>query len=110
MKNYYSVRVGHNPDIYEHLDVTQYQITEYPNAQWKGFNVYQHAEAYLGGSQMNIEPRVIKDKIFDDLVVAGIYATGSLIQECLSMQQAINQVGLNGYATTLRGSYRIPAT
>jgi viroplasmin and RNaseH domain-containing protein len=58
MKNYYSVRVGHNPDIYEHLDVTQYQITEYPNAQWNGFNVYQHAEAYLGGSQMNIEPRV----------------------------------------------------
>lgn len=46
---------------------------------------------------------VIKDMIFDDLSLARNYATGWYIQECCSMQDAINEVGRNGYRNNIKG-------
>lgn len=129
MRTFYAVKEGYTPGIYNDLDEARAQIEGYPNAQWKGFNVYGLAEEYLGGSQVKNEPQVkleshhsapthsarhttripnkvhyvVKDMIFDDLSVARNYATGSYIQECFSMQDAINQVGRNGYRNYIKG-------
>ncbi|KAG5358323.1 Ribonuclease H [Yarrowia sp. B02] len=103
MKKYYAVKVGYNPGIYEYLEEARAQITGYPNAQWKGFNVYQHAQEYL---TVKNEPQihyVVKDMIFNDLSVARKYATGSYIEECLSLEGAIYLVGRNGYRTYIKG-------
>lgn len=52
MKNYYAVRVGRCPGIYDDFEDAQDQIICFPRAEWKGFNDYQNAKDYISGGTL----------------------------------------------------------
>ncbi len=54
-KNFYAVRKGLVPGIYENWDEAKAQITGFPGAEYKGFMTRQEAEAYMNNSDFNSE-------------------------------------------------------
>lgn len=47
-KKFYAVRVGYTPGIYTTYDEANRQVEGFSSAEWKGFNVRQKAEEYMG--------------------------------------------------------------
>lgn len=46
-KNYYVVKVGRSPCIYTSWEECKQQVSQYPNAVFKGFNNYSEAQNWL---------------------------------------------------------------
>ena len=46
-KNYYVVKVGRSPGIYTSWEECKQQVSQYPNAVFKGFNNYSEAQNWL---------------------------------------------------------------
>lgn len=53
-KNYYAVRVGVTPGIYQTWNECQANINKYPKAEYKGFATREEAEAYMQGAVVNV--------------------------------------------------------
>lgn len=51
-KKFYAVKIGHNPGVYYSVESARNQIRGYRNADWKGFNNYDTALAYVSGKQV----------------------------------------------------------
>ncbi len=45
--NFYAVRVGRNPGIYESWEECEAQVKKFPNSQYKGFKKLKEARAYM---------------------------------------------------------------
>ena len=46
-KNYYVVKVGRSPGIYTSWEECKQQVSQYPNAVFKGFNDYSETQNWL---------------------------------------------------------------
>lgn len=67
MKNYYAVRVGYNTGIYDNLDDAKDQIRGYSRAQWRGFNRWEDAQAYLDEMNQSEEEEEEERNVREDL-------------------------------------------
>ncbi|KAG5359907.1 Ribonuclease H [Yarrowia sp. C11] len=107
MKNYYVVKVGHRPGIYENYSDARDQIEGVSGAVWRGFNDLERAREYwlsgrkAKGPKRNIAPEyyVLSGTIFSSYKLAKSVSSGRYpLYECATYEDALYQVRMNGYS------------
>lgn len=74
--NFYAVKVGIKPGIYETWELCKAQVHGYPGSLYKGFQTKREAQAYLDGKEINKPDKQNKNSA-ESLADVTVYVDGS---------------------------------
>lgn len=99
IKKYYAVKVGKNKKIFINWDECKDSINKYPKAEYKSFDTYEAANAYMNNKDLWEE--IVNNDINKGYVVA--FCDGSYNKELKYYSYGVLIINLNNKKTTLKG-------